>query len=163
MNYTPTTIFFVYQRYDFESKTQFVNRFLGDLDLYDWKNVNRYKAFVEQRSACLMIISVAQGQLPIFQSHHLRLSMQRSIRIFYFSLAILRSCLVCGVTAANLPQPYIRKGGNNISQVAPRVDHKPAKKLYAKGFWFSPLPAKKSSPKHKGYDHTVNRLFREGG
>lgn len=127
MNYTPTTIFFVYQRYDFESKTQFVNRFLGDLDLYDWKNVNRYKAFVEQRSACLMIISVAQGQLPIFQSHHLRLSMQRSIRIFYFSLAILRSCLVCGVTAANLPQPYIRKGGNNISQVAPRVDHKPAK------------------------------------
>lgn len=48
MNYIPTTIFFVYQRYDFESKTQFVNRFLGDLDLYDWKNVNRYKAFVEQ-------------------------------------------------------------------------------------------------------------------
>lgn len=48
INYIPTTIFFVYQRYDFESKTQFVNRFLGDLDLYDWKNVNRYKAFVEQ-------------------------------------------------------------------------------------------------------------------
>ena len=50
INYIPTTIFFVYQRYDFESKTQFVNRFLGDPDLYDWKNVNRYKAFVEQRS-----------------------------------------------------------------------------------------------------------------
>ena len=50
MNYIPTTIFFVYQRYDFESKTQFVNRFLGDLDLYDWKNVNQYKLFVEQRS-----------------------------------------------------------------------------------------------------------------
>lgn len=65
-----------------------------------------------------MIIPMVHGRLPIFQSHHLRLSMQRSIRISYFSLAILRSCLACCVTAANLPQPYIRKGGDNISQVA---------------------------------------------
>lgn len=110
-----------------------------------------------------MIIPTVHERMSILQYYHLRLSMQRSIRIFYFSLAILRSCLVCCVTAANLLQPYIRKGGNNISQVAPRVDHNPAKITLRNSFLAFAPPNPKSVAIGTGYDHTVNRLFREDG
>lgn len=141
INYIPTTIFFVYQRYDFESKTQFVNRFLGDLDLYDWKNVNRYKLFVEQytydRWSFLRFTDDCQ-------SFNLTTSDVQCNARFEFSIFLSPFYVLALFVVSPLqtcPNPTLEKLQLDLADW-PRVDHKPAKiTLCATVYGYAPLPA----------------------